>query len=121
MTRDLVRHVQEADFEAEVLAAPVPVLVDFTAAWCSPCRALKPILEQVALEGRGRRLVVAVDGDESPAIAMRYGVRGFPTLILFSGGKEVARRIGLCSKQQLLGMLQPHEAAAAPPSPAPRV
>jgi thioredoxin-like negative regulator of GroEL len=64
--------------------------------------------------------VVTVDGDESPGLATRYGVRGFPTLILFSGGKEVARRIGLCSKPHLLGMLQPHEAAAAPPSPAPR-
>lgn len=112
MTSDLVAKVGELDFDAEVLAARVPVLVDFTAAWCSPCRALKPILEQVALEGRGRCRVVAVDGDESPAIATRCGVRGFPTLILFSGGKEVARRVGLCSKQQLLAMLQPYLAEA---------
>src|SRR5213078_2627051 len=102
----LVQQVSDLEFDVQVLAAPVPVLVDFTAAWCQPCRALKPILEQVALELGGRCRIVAVDGDESPMLAARCGVRGFPTLMLFNGGKEVARRAGLCSKQQLLAMLQ---------------
>ena len=114
MKADPIRRVTELDFDPEVLAARVPVLVDFTAPWCSPCRALAPILEQVALEGRGQRDVVAVDGDESPALAMRFGVRGFPTLIVFVAGREVARRVGLCSKQQVLGMLQAHERASEP-------
>jgi thioredoxin 1 len=112
MTERLVRHINDLSFDDEVLAAGVPVLVDFTAPWCAPCRALEPILEQVAREGRGRVQVVAVDGDESPGLAARLGVRGFPTLIVFSGGKEVARRVGLCSKQHVLAMLQPHASAA---------
>jgi thioredoxin 1 len=115
-----MQQVRGLDFDNEVLAAPVPVLVDFTAAWCSPCRALKPILEQVALELRGRLRIVAVDGDESPELATRCGVRGFPTLVLFSAGKEVARRVGLCSKQQLLGVLQPHLTEAPMHSPSAR-
>jgi thioredoxin 1 len=109
MNAESIPRVHALNFDAEVLAAPVPVLVDFTARWCSPCRALEPILEQVAREGRGRRLVVAVDGEESPDLATRFGVRGFPTLLVFSAGKEVARRVGLCSMQHVLAMLQAHE------------
>lgn len=113
MQTRLVRPITELTFDEEVLGAPVPVLVDFTAPWCAPCRALAPILEQIAQESRGLREIVSVDGDESPALAARCGVRGFPTLILFAGGREVARRVGLCSKQQLLAWLQQERAEAA--------
>jgi len=105
MTTDGLRAVNELSFDDEVLKASVPVLVDFTAAWCAPCRALKPMLSELASELRGRLEVVTVDGDESPGIAQRYGVRGFPTLIVFSAGHEVARSLGLTSKAKLLKLL----------------
>src|SRR5215471_17553258 len=102
-----VPEINAQTFETEVLAATVPVLVDFTATWCSPCRALKPILEKLAKEGEGRFKVLAVDGDESPDLAARFGVKGFPTVIAFAGGKETGRQIGLTSKDRLLALLKP--------------
>jgi thioredoxin 1 len=98
-------HVSEATFDAEVLGSSVPVLVDFTATWCAPCRVLEPILERVATESGGALKVVSVDGDDSSALASRYGVRGFPTVIAFVGGKEVARQIGVANKDKLLAMV----------------
>jgi thioredoxin 1 len=109
-------HVTEASFDAEVLGAPVPVLVDFTAAWCAPCRVLEPILVRVAADAGPGLKVVSVDGDDSPGLATRYGVRGFPTVIAFVSGKEVARQVGVASKEKLVAMVR----AAAPPPPAAR-
>ena len=75
--------VNALDFEHQVLQSPVPVFVDFTTSWCPPCRVLLPILRQLAAEGAGRFKVVTVDGDESPDLAARFGVRGFPAVIAF--------------------------------------
>lgn len=113
MTTDALRAVDELSFDDEVLRASVPVVVDFTAAWCAPCRALKPILRELANEHAGSIEVVTIDGDESPSIAQRYGVRGFPTLLVFASGREVARSIGLTNKRGLLKLLEAARAAAA--------
>lgn len=93
-------------FDAQVLQAHVPVLVDFTATWCSPCRALTPILQKIAHEGGGAVMVGSVDGDDAPGICARYGVKSFPTIVAFVNGREVARHVGLTSKERLLGLLR---------------
>lgn len=116
MTMHPLSEISEHDFEARVLASPVPVLVDFTATWCGPCRLLTPILEKLALERAGQLGIVKVDGDSSPSIAARYNVRAFPTVIAFAGGKEIARHMGLTTREKLLRLV---EARLAPAAPAP--
>lgn len=100
-----VHAIHEASFQSEVLDSKVPVLVDFTATWCAPCRALDPVLAKLAKEGEGRYKVLSIDGDENPDLAARFGVRGFPTVIAFENGREVGRQIGLASKERLLKLL----------------
>lgn len=107
-----VSTVTEADFEATVLSSSLPVLVDFTAAWCGPCRVIEPILETIAERHGGRVRVVRVDADASASIAARYGVRALPTVISFNGGKEHKRHMGATSMAKLLGLL-PEDASAA--------
>lgn len=104
--------IDESSFESRVLASDVPVLVDFTATWCMPCKALAPVLESLAKEQAGRVAVVAVDGDASPALSNRFRVRSFPTVVAFAGGKEIARVVGLTSKEKLLGMVRDAQGGA---------
>lgn len=92
------------NFQKEVLESELPVLVDFNATWCPPCQALHPILEEIADEG-GDFKIVAVDIDEESELADKYGVSSIPCLIVFDGGEEVDRKIGLQSKKRLLKML----------------
>lgn len=113
MPIDNLPTITEQTFEAEVLAAPEPVLVDFSATWCPPCRALAPILHKLASEQASRLKVVAVDSDESPALATRFRVRSVPTVIAFVAGKEVARHVGLTTKEKLLKMVAGRERAEA--------
>ncbi len=82
-------------FEGEVLGADLPVLVDFWATWCPPCRALAPTIDKIAQQYEGRIKVVKVDTDRAPDLSATYGVRSIPTVILFRGGKEEARWVGL--------------------------
>jgi len=82
-----VNYVTEADFQEEVIGADLPVLVDFTATWCQPCKMIEPIVKQLAGEWEGKVKVVNLDADENPNIMMQYGVMGIPTLMLFKGGQ----------------------------------
>ena len=93
--------VTEASFEAEVLGALVPVVVDFTAAWCPPCHAIVPSLEAISEELAGRVKIVKLDVDADPAISMRYGVRSMPTLIVFKNGEPTAMQVGAAPKSRL--------------------
>ena len=87
--------VSQDDFETTVLKASAPVLVDFFAEWCGPCKVLAPMLDEIAGEHAGRLVVAKVDTDHAPALAERYGIRGVPTLVLFRDGEEVDRSVGI--------------------------
>ncbi|HLG50847.1 MAG TPA: thioredoxin [Chloroflexota bacterium] len=94
--------VTDSTFEEEVLKSPTPVLVDFWATWCGPCRMIAPVLEEVAQEKEGSLKVAKLDVDENPQTAQRYGVMSIPTLLIFKNGREVGRLVGYMPKAQLL-------------------
>ena len=97
--------ISSAQFAAEVEGADVPVLVDFFATWCGPCKMLAPTLDQVAAEVAGRAKVVKVDIDASPELAQRFGVMSVPTLAVFKGGKLVNQAVGVQPKPAIMGLL----------------
>jgi thioredoxin 1 len=101
-----VLSVNELNFEAEVLKSDVPVLVDFTATWCGPCRQIAPLVDQVADEYVGRAKVAKLDIDDSPGIAQKYGIRGVPTLYVFKGGQVVAQQVGAVPKTALTSLVE---------------
>src|ERR1700722_6076893 len=105
MSQGRIPTVDEETFSAEVLAADVPVLVEFGAAWCPPCRALEPVLLGLAGEGAGRWKVTAVDMDASPGLAAKYRVRGAPTVLLSDGGVEVGRHLGLTRRETFAALI----------------
>jgi thioredoxin 1 len=94
--------VTDANFDAEVLKSTEPVLVDFHAVWCGPCKAMAPALEQVAAEMKGKVKVVKIDVDENPKVTGTYGIRAMPTLILFKGGKVAAQHTGAIVQKKKL-------------------
>ena len=98
---DKISHVSEADFEAEVLSSDVPVLVDYWAEWCGPCKMIAPVLEQIAEEYGDRIKIAKMDVDANQQTPMKYGVRGIPTLMIFKGGNVEATKVGAVSKSQL--------------------
>lgn len=95
------------DFDRTVLEAEVPVLVDFYADWCGPCKVMAPALDEVARETTGEVLVVKLDTDAAPEVAQRYGIRGIPALILFQNGQEKARVTGALGQAGILELLSP--------------
>ncbi|MFZ5881741.1 MAG: thioredoxin [Chloroflexota bacterium] len=103
-----MQYVTEADFQNEVLEASQPVLVDFTAVWCHPCKLLEPIVKGLAQEWQGRVKVVKLDADQNPNLMVKYGVMGIPTLMLFKGGEIKERLTGLQSRDKLVARLTPH-------------
>jgi thioredoxin 1 len=101
MASEKVHVFNDLNFDTEVLKADVPVLVDFTAAWCGPCKALAPIVDQLATELEGTVKVGKLDIDESPITAGKYGVRGVPTVMVFKDGELAAQHVGLTTKAKL--------------------
>jgi thioredoxin 1 len=102
---DLIQHVSDANFEKDVLAAGKPVLVDFWAEWCGPCKMFAPVLDDVAREYEGRLKIAKLDIDANPATPAKYGIRGIPTVILYRDGQAHAHKVGALSKKQLTDFL----------------
>ena len=106
MASDKVVHVTDADFESRVLQSAHPVLVDFWAAWCGPCRAIAPVVEELASDYEGKVVIAKMNVDENPATPGRYGIRAIPTLILFKGGQVVEQITGAVGKAMIENALQ---------------
>ncbi|GIX38565.1 MAG: thioredoxin [Silanimonas sp.] len=102
---DSISHVGDADFATAVLGSELPVLVDFWAEWCGPCKAIAPLLDDVARAYAGKVKVVKLNIDENPQTPRQYAVRGIPTLMLFKGGKVAGTHVGLAGKPQLTAFL----------------
>ncbi len=105
MSSEMIKHVSDNDFESVVLHSSVPVLVDFWAPWCGPCKAMAPIVDKVAEEHGANLLVCKVNVDESPETAANYGIRGIPTLIYFKNGRVANQITGNVPKSQIDAML----------------
>lgn len=102
---DNIIAVTDATFEDDVLKSDVPVLVDFWAEWCGPCKMIAPILEEIAVEYDGKIRIAKLNIDDNPATPPRYGIRGIPTLMLFKAGNVEATKVGAVSKSQLSAFL----------------
>ena len=111
---ETVQQVNDGNFEEQVLRSEKPVLVDFWAPWCPPCRMIAPAIAELAKEYEGRAKVVKLDVDESPAVAGKYGIQGIPTLLVFKGGRVVEQRVGALPKAELARMLDAHAIVPAP-------
>jgi thioredoxin 1 len=101
-----VQAFNDQNFESEVIKSPIPVLVDFTATWCGPCKALAPIVDQLAEDLDGKVKVGKLDIDNSPVTAGKYGVRGVPTVMVFKSGERTAQYVGLTTKQRLAELIE---------------
>ena len=98
--------VTDSSFETDVLGASTPVLVDFWAEWCGPCRMIGPILEELAAEMQGKVVIAKINLDENPMVPTKYGIRSIPTMILFKNGQPVATKVGALPKQALQAWLK---------------
>jgi len=102
---DNIVHVTDDNFEQEVLKSDIPVLVDYWAEWCGPCKMIAPVLEEIAVEYAGKVKVAKLNIDEQPNTPPRYGIRGIPTLMLFKDGEVEATKVGAVSKSQLTAFI----------------
>ena len=101
MSSDLIKHITDASFDADVLNAAQPVLVDYWAEWCGPCKMIAPILDEVAKDYDGRLNVAKMNVDQNREVPAKFGIRGIPTLMIFKGGQLAATKVGALSKAQL--------------------
>lgn len=106
MASEKIVDVTDATFEAEVLKSDKPTLIDFWASWCAPCKAIAPLLDELAAEYEGKVKVTKMNVDENPMTPSKFGVRGIPTLILFKSGQVVEQKVGAVPKAQLADMLK---------------
>ena len=105
---DKIVHITDDTFETEVLQSQTPVLVDYWAEWCGPCKMIAPVLEEIAREYNGRLKIAKLNIDENPSTPPKYGIRGIPTLMLFKNGSVEATKVGAVSKSQLSAFLDGH-------------
>ena len=103
-----IQYVSDATFDAEVLQSPLPVLVDYWAEWCGPCRMIAPVLEEISKEYAGRLTVAKLNVDENQQTPAKFGIRGIPTLMLFKNGDIAATKVGALSKSQLTAFIDSH-------------
>ena len=105
MANENVRVFNDVNFDDEVLKSNDPVLVDFTATWCGPCKQLAPIVDQLATELAGKVKVGKLDVDDSPIVASKLGIRGVPTLMVFKNGERAAQHVGVTTKAKILALI----------------
>ncbi len=105
MASDLIKHISDSSFEADVLQSGTPVLVDYWAEWCGPCKMIAPILDEVSAAYQGRLTIAKMNVDENRDIPAKFGIRGIPTLMLFKGGQLAATKVGAMSKAQLTAFI----------------
>ena len=105
MASDLIKHVSDASFQADVLDATAPVLVDFWAEWCGPCKMIAPILDEVAGTYQGKIQVAKVNVDDNRDVPAKFGIRGIPTLIMFKDGQIAATKVGALTKAELTAFI----------------
>ncbi|MEN9886788.1 MAG: hypothetical protein RL758_1366 [Pseudomonadota bacterium] len=101
MASDLIKHTTDATFEADVLKSATPVLVDYWAEWCGPCKMIAPVLDEVASAYQGKLQIVKMNVDENRTVPAQFGIRGIPTLMVFKNGQLAATKVGALSKTQL--------------------
>ena len=105
MSSELIKHTSDASFDSDVLQADKPVLVDYWAEWCGPCKSIAPILDEIAKEYEGRLKIAKINVDQNQSVPAKFGIRGIPTLMLFKNGNVEATRVGALSKSQLTAFL----------------
>ena len=105
MASDLIKHVSDSSFQGDVLKSETPVLVDFWAEWCGPCKMIAPVLDEVAGTYQGKLQIAKVNVDDNREVPAKFGIRGIPTLMLFKGGELAATQVGAMSKAQLTAFI----------------
>ena len=105
---EIIKHISDASFEVDVINEQLPVLVDFWAEWCGPCKAITPVLNEIANEYQGRLVVAKVNVDDNAKTPVKFGIRGIPTLLLFKNGQVEATKTGALSKVELSSFIDEH-------------